>query len=334
MTTKQMGEPDLDSWRQQETRQSKATGSRRIGAIVAVAAVLVGVLVVFGLSTLGDDDAKPAGQGVHPTPKASQLQTLSIVDVGSGRQTALAVPASASEFDVSLDGSMVAYTDLDENGDAQVFVMNIDGSNLRQLTSGEGGVSVADHTGPFWSPDRSMIAYARITSDGYQMFVVRASSGESTLVTQEPQSVVGPGGWTPDGGSIVFAEANPPIDHFSARSVDMSTGASRQLVPDGSSPTLSPDGALIAFNSWTKPDPLVRLMVADADGSDRRVIARLEGEDGYQRWSPDSSQIAYVEASEGGGYNTYVYDLSTGEKRFVTAGRIESWVDNDHILVS
>ncbi len=31
---------------------------------------------------------------------------------------------------------------------------------------------------------------------------------------------------------------------------------------------------------------------------------------------------------------TYVYDLATGETRFVTDGTIESWVDNDHILVS
>jgi Tol biopolymer transport system component len=97
---------------------------------------------------------------------------------------------------------------------------------------------------------------------------------------------------------------------------------------------LSPDGALIAFNSWTKPDPLVRLILADADGSERQVIARLEGEDGYQRWSPDSTQIAYVEENADGGFDTYVYDLATGEARFVTAGRIESWVDNHRILVS
>ena len=67
---------------------------------------------------------------------------------------------------------------------------------------------------------------------------------------------------------------------------------------------------------------------------ERRVIARLEGEDGHQRWSPDSTQIAYAERASDGDYDTYVYDLATGETRFVTAGRIESWVDNDRILVS
>jgi Tol biopolymer transport system component len=159
------------------------------------------------------------------------------------------------------------------------------------------------------------------------LFVVRVSTGESSMVTQEPP-VVGPGRWAPDGRSI-FSTPDYAINHYSALSVDLATGESRVIVPDGSSPALSPDGAFIAFNSWTKPDPLVRLILADADGSERRVIARLEGEDGYQRWSPDSTQIAYVD-----GFSTYVYDLATRETRFVTAGRLESWVDDDHILVS
>ncbi|HEX6399163.1 MAG TPA: hypothetical protein VF108_01665 [Actinomycetota bacterium] len=334
MTVKQMGEPDLDSWREQENRQRKANRNKKLGAI-AVAAVLVAAGVVLGISVMRSDEVQPGGSGPKSTlpPKGVEQQSLSVVDVRSGAETTLTVPSSASEFDVSLDGSMVAYIDLDENGNAQVFVMNVDGSNVRQLTSGEGGVSDADHTGPFWSPDRSMIAYAREKSGGTEMFVVRVSTGESSMVTQEPEQVVGPGGWAPDGGSIVFSVPNYPINHYSARSVDLATGESSLMVRDGSSPTLSPDGALIAFNSWLKPDPLVRLMVANADGSERRVIARLEAEDGYQRWSPDSTQIAYVEAS-GGGLDTYVYDLATGETRFVTAGRIESWVDNDRILVS
>jgi hypothetical protein len=75
-------------------------------------------------------------------------QTLSIVDVSSGTGTPFTAPIGASEFDVTLDGSMVADSDLDENGNAQVFVMDADSSNARQLTRGEGRVG-----GPGWSPD-------------------------------------------------------------------------------------------------------------------------------------------------------------------------------------
>jgi WD40-like Beta Propeller Repeat len=192
MVTKQT-EPDVDAWKDQERRQRKAHRNKKIGAIALVAALVVAA-VALGISALGSDNVQPAGPGANPAlAPTGAKQTLSIVDVGSGTtETTLTVPSSASEFDVTLDGSMVAYTDDDENGDAQVFVMDVGGSDARQITSGEGGVSVADHTGPFWSPDGSMIAYARLTSSLTQLFVVRVSNGESTEVTHEPQHVVGP----------------------------------------------------------------------------------------------------------------------------------------------
>jgi Tol biopolymer transport system component len=256
-------------------------------------------------------------------------QTLSIVDVGSGTETAFTAPDGASDFDFTLDGSMVAYSHLDENANPQVFVMDADGSNARQLTHGDGGVG---GRGPSWSPDGSMIAYERSTSGGSQIFVVRVSNGESTMVTREPRGAVDPGGWAPDGGSIIFSTMNPSIDHYSALSLDLAKGQTRLIVADGSTPTLSPDGAWIAFNSWL--EPRVRLILAKSDGSKRRIIARFDGTDGYQQWSPDSTQIAFVGSTEKDGFGTYVYDLATRETRFVTAGRVESWIDGDHILVS
>ncbi|HET7928573.1 MAG TPA: hypothetical protein VFM40_03390 [Actinomycetota bacterium] len=184
VTTKQMGEPDLDSWRQQEHRQRKATRNRRMGAIAVVAALVVAG-VVLGIRALERDDVQPAGSGANSTLlEGAEQQTLSIVDVGSGTAAAFTAPAGASDFDFTLDGSMVAYTDLDEDGNAQVFVMDADGSNARQLTRGEGDVRVdgmpgiGGPTGDLdWSPDGSMIAYNRDTSDGPQILTVRVSTG-------------------------------------------------------------------------------------------------------------------------------------------------------------
>jgi Tol biopolymer transport system component len=237
---------------------------------------------------------------------------------------------------------MVAYADVDANGNDQVFIMDADGSNARQLTRGEGDIRVEALPGTGtsggrldWSPDGSMIAYNRDTSDGPEIFTVRvfgAEGGISTRVTNEPQVAVDPGGWAPDGGSIVFTTLDPTISHYSALSLDLTTGQTRLIVPDGSTPKLSPDGAWIAFNSWLKPH--IRLILANSDGSGRRVIARFDGDDGLQEWSPDSTQIAFVASTDENGFGTHVYDLATGETRFVTDGTIESWVDNDHILVS
>jgi Tol biopolymer transport system component len=321
--------PDPEALQRQHRGQRRRVARKR-AAVYALVAVLVVAGVVVGINALGSDDVRPGASGSNPTlaPEPDGAgQTLSIVDVGSGTGTAFTVPSSASGFDVTLDGSMVTYNDLDESGNQQVFVMDADGSNVRQLTHGEGGAR-----GPRWSPDGSMIAYERDTSDNPQIFTVRVSDGVSTMVTQEPEGGVDPGGWAPDGGSIFFSSFNPSIDHYAALSVDLATGQTRQLVPDASTPTLSPDGAWIAFTSWLKPRG--RLILAHSDGSERRVIARYDLDDGYQEWSPDSTQIAFVGRTDADGSGTFVYELATGETRFLTAGTIESWTDDDHILVS
>jgi hypothetical protein len=65
MTTKQMGEPDVDPWREQEKRQRRASRNRKFGAIT-VAAVVVLAGVILGISALRTDDGPPDGVGSNP----------------------------------------------------------------------------------------------------------------------------------------------------------------------------------------------------------------------------------------------------------------------------
>jgi len=318
--------PDPEAIDRQHRGQRRRVAQKR-AAVYALVVVLLVAGAVVAINTLGSDHERPAGEGSNPPPPQAAEQTLSIIDVGTGTATEFTAPAGASGFDFTLDGSMVTYAESDDDGNIQVFVADADGSNAQQLTHGEGGAR-----GPRWSPDDSMIAYERDTSGDSQIFVVDVPDGTSTQVTDEAGGAVDPGGWTPDGGSILFSTFNASVDQYSAVSVDLSTGQTTQLVPDGSVPTLSPDGAWIAFNSYLKQG--IRLMLANGDGASRRTIARLTLEDGFEEWSPDSTQIAYVGSTDADGSGTYVYDLVTGRTRFVTDGTIESWIDNDHILVS
>lgn len=282
--------------------------------------------------TQAASDPTTSATGVA-APSDGAEQALSIVGVGSGIGKALTAPLRASGFDVTLDGSEVTYTDADENGNDQVFVMDVDGSHQRQLTHTELGVTRMGSP-PQWSPDGSRIAYwMSLPASGVEIFVVRVSDGVSTRVTHEPKDVY-EGGWASD-RSFVFSISNPNSNYpLLARSIELETGETTTIARDVSTPEVSPDGTQIAFDSYFRPTGEAWLSLMNIDGTGRRRIRQVSYSGSFPRWSPDSTKIAYLGSTDEDGSGTYIFDLTSGETRFVTAGTVESWIDDDHILVS
>jgi Tol biopolymer transport system component len=320
---------DPGAMARQLDRRRKAARNRKLGSFVVVGAIIA-VAIVAAVAAR-EESSEPA-----PSPAAvpsATGQTLSIVDLGSGTETAFSAPVGASGFDFTLDGSMVSYTGVDENGNDQVFVMNADGSNQRQLTHDPLGVTLME-TPPQWSPDGSRIAYwVSLQAGGNELFVVRVSDGVSTRVTHEPTDVY-EGGWASD-RSFVFSISNPSSNYpLLARSIDLQTGETTTIARDVSNPEVSPDGTQIAFDSYFRPQGQISLSLLNIDGTGRRKILQTSYQGSHVKWSPDSTQIAYVGSTPDDGYGTFIYDPATRETRFVTAGTIESWVDKEHILVS
>lgn len=324
MSTQKMRQ-DPGAMERQHTRQRRAERHRKLGSFVVAGGIVAAVVLVA--TVMASEERATPTRSVAAEPGGAG-QTMTIVNLVSGAESTFTAPPGASAFDFSRDSSSVTYVDLDENEDAQLFVMDADGANARQITHG-----VGDARNPSWSPDGSMIAYERDASSISQVFIVRVSSGESRKVTREPLGGVDPG-WTPDGDSLVYSTPNGERSHYTARILDLSTGQTTLIVADASSPRLSPDGARIAFNSWLKPR--VRLIVANSDGSDRQIVARTtrSAGDAGQIWSPDSARIAFLDIDEQGRTGTYVYDVSADEVTFVTDGIAEAWIDDDHLLVS
>jgi Tol biopolymer transport system component len=318
---------DPGAMERQLDKRRRAARNRKLASF-AVVGVIVVVAIVAAVA-VRQESSEPA-----PSPAAvpsATGQTLAIVDVGSGIETPFVAPVGASGFDFTLDGSLVTYTDVDENGNDQVFVMDVDGSNQRQLTHDPLGVSVME-TPPQWSPDASMIAYwVSLHAGDNELFVVSVSDGLSTRVTHEPTDVY-EGGWASD-RSFVYSISNPSAAYpLLARSIDLATGETTTIARDVSNPEASPDGTQIAFDSFFHPRGQIWLSLLNIDGTGRRKIVQVSNQGSNVKWSPDSTQIAYVDSTPDDGYGTFIYDLATHETRFVTAGAIDSWVDKDHIL--
>jgi len=76
-------------------------------------------------------------------------------------------PAQDDYAALSPNGAQIAFSST-RNGPAFIFVMNVDGTGVRQLTSGSSGDNK-----PEWSPDGSKIYFTRYVGGAqYERYVV------------------------------------------------------------------------------------------------------------------------------------------------------------------
>lgn len=84
---------------------------------------------------------------------------------------------------VSPDGTTIAFQASDE-GDADVFVMDREGTNVRNLTPN----SDADEFQPVWSPDGEYIAFVTDRDGDFEIYVMAADGTNPTNMTNRPDS--------------------------------------------------------------------------------------------------------------------------------------------------
>lgn len=192
-------------------------------------------------------------------------------------------------------------------GVSNLYSMDPDGTGLSQLTDHPGEESY-----PAWSPDRTRIAFIR----DEQLWVMNSNG---TGATQLGSATAGLS-WSPDGTRIVVSAPHPDISRLGLRVVTLETATSSWLTSDESvadlrHPDWSPDGERILVELEEPADEFsfcfdgvqetVRniAVVGVADGSIKHIALEFEGMHwpGCEwfgtdpRWSPDGSQLAYVE---------------------------------------
>ena len=110
---------------------------------------------------------------------------------------------------ISPDGKRIAFTvredDLEKGkGNTDLYVMNVDGSNIRRMTS-----DPAADTAPKWSSDGKSILFTSTRKDGSQAWMIPADGGEATQLTTFAMEVDNLD-WVPDGKRIVFSTSVYP----------------------------------------------------------------------------------------------------------------------------
>ncbi len=135
----------------------------------------------------GVEVAVGAGPGSWEAPFGDPLVTLF-----DGPKSAPGVYDSAGTW--SPDGAQIAF-ESDVDGDMDIYVMNADGTGVRQLTGAEPDADAHDE-GPAWSPDGLQIAFTsgtgNLTGD---IHVMNADGSDVRRITdnQDPRP-----GWARD----------------------------------------------------------------------------------------------------------------------------------------
>jgi Tol biopolymer transport system component len=202
----------------------------------------------------------------------------------------------------SPDGNHLAFSA--SSSGTHIYVINADGSHLRQVTDDNGSE-------PTWSPDGARIAFV----SRHRICVTDVTGGQVDCLTDSTMRASTPA-WSPVGDAIAFiVQGDVETDTAAATYVVGIDGSNLRHVVDisprgtfGWPPAWSPDGSMIAYLGKYGEDAVIGTYIVDSDGSN---VRRLVG-DKYPTWSQDGTEVVFHGADE-----IYAVSVDEGTVRHV-----------------
>jgi TolB protein len=267
----------------------------------------------------------------------------------------------SSEANVSITGTFGDVEDTEEKivfsadweGSNNIYMMDIDGSNIRQLTSSE-----YDDNYPILSPDRSKICFHRWAPEGPIGYILDVESLDLETIGLEAYRAHC-FYWHPSQEHLIFHSTY--YGYHDIFSYDLNTEVVTPLVRDSSIswvPSYSADGTKIIFSS--DRSGLMRAYIADANGhnpvlinpdfieeekvpvmnpknmnmivyaergsnlttrnmqngENYDLISVFTGKETWPRWSPDGQKIVYEHVDDTGS-NIYIVNVDGSQNRIL-----------------
>jgi CHAT domain/WD40-like Beta Propeller Repeat len=284
-----------------------------IGAVIAVIVAIVAGILIWGpeeaVKRIGEDQLVFLRQGDGAnldlqTMNPDGSETTIAEDVATDRRPSV----SPDRTELVLDGT--------HEGNADLFLINADGTELRRLTD-----HPADDTAPTWSPDGEQIVFQSDRDGDLDLYLMEPDNGPPTQLTNDPGEDAAPA-WSPDGSKIAFQsnrEGNLDIWVMNADGTGEAMKLTDSLVQDAA-PAWSPDGEQIAFRSDRVNNP--EIFVMNADGTEETRLTFDPRKDRAPVWSPDGREIAFF-ASVHGNYEIFTISAKGEGERQLTDNEVD-----------
>lgn len=198
------------------------------------------------------------------------------------------------EVSVSPDGKKVLYTltyySISENkGNAEIYTMNIDGSDVQRLTT-----TASSEWNVIWNPKGDKIGFIYADENGVNIYEMNPDGTGRTAISDFKEGDLEGFSYSPDGTKVVYVRAVPKQDKYAKlkEGLDKTTGR------------INDDLAYRHWDNWV--DAIPQPFIADFDGKKvgegKNILENTEFESpmrpwgGMEQitWSPDSKSIAYT----------------------------------------
>lgn len=205
--------------------------------------------------------------------------------------------------------SRIAFTAESAPGIRNVFVCDIDGRNVQQITNYR-----SLNVEPGWSPNGRTIYFSKYNRSGISIVETTVSTPRRSRVISSSRGINTGAAVSPDGSMMaVILSPDHQVDLYCLGLRHKERRRLTRGIAVEASPCWSPDGQKIAFVSDRRGNP--RIFICDRSGGNLQLIPTIGSDAVTPAWSKDG-KIAYA-TRIAGSYTIAVYNPATGENRRV-----------------